>query len=395
MPRLSRLTDLINPSPTLTLDAQVKALKASGADIVNMGVGEPDFPTPDYIREAAIKAISEGFTRYTPSEGIIDLRQAVSDKLSKENGLDYKPNQIVVSNGGKHSLANIALALFQEGDEVIIPTPTWVTYPELIVLSGAKPIFVPTLEKDGYVLKPQALSQALSPRTKGLIINSPCNPTGMIYSKEDLLALVDLILKADLWVISDDIYESLIYDGAEFYNLPMVAPETLDRTVIVNGVSKKYSMTGWRIGYLAGPEALAKAVTKIQSQMTSNPNSVAQKAALAALTGPQESALEMVKTFGKRKKLVYEFLSTIPGVVCPEPKGAFYVFPDVSEHYGRTLGGVKINGSDDLALVLLQKSLVATVPGSGFMEDRAIRLSYAVSELDLERGLERIAKLLA
>jgi aspartate aminotransferase len=379
----------------LTLDAQVKALKASGADIVNMGVGEPDFPTPDYIREAAIKAISEGFTRYTPSEGIIDLRQAVSDKLSKENGLDYKPNQIVVSNGGKHSLANIALALFQEGDEVIIPTPTWVTYPELIVLSGAKPIFVPTLEKDGYVLKPQALSQALSPRTKGLIINSPCNPTGMIYSKEDLLALVDLILKADLWVISDDIYESLIYDGAEFYNLPMVAPETLDRTVIVNGVSKKYSMTGWRIGYLAGPEALAKAVTKIQSQMTSNPNSVAQKAALAALTGPQESALEMVKTFGKRKKLVYEFLSTIPGVVCPEPKGAFYVFPDVSEHYGRTLGGVKINGSDDLALVLLQKSLVATVPGSGFMEDRAIRLSYAVSELDLERGLERIAKLLA
>jgi aspartate aminotransferase len=285
--------------------------------------------------------------------------------------------------------------LFQEGDEVIIPTPAWVTYPELVVLSGAKAVFVPTLEEDGYILKPQALKKALSPLTKGIIINSPCNPTGMIYSKEDLMALSEAIISADLWVISDDIYQNLTYDNCSFYNLPMVAPETKDRTVIVSGVSKTYSMTGWRIGYLAGPESLAKAATRLQSQMTSNANSVAQKAALAALTGPQESATLMLDTFAKRRKLILKLLAAIPGIVCPEPKGAFYVFPDVSRHFGRTLGGVKIQSSDDLASVLLTECLVATVPGSGFKEDRAIRLSYAASEDNISRGLERIANLLA
>jgi aspartate aminotransferase len=289
----------------------------------------------------------------------------------------------------------VALCLFQEGDEVIVPTPAWVTYPELVVLSGAKPVFVPTFKEDGYVLKPKALEMAMSPRTKGIIINSPCNPTGMVYSKNDLLALVGPIIAADLWVITDDIYEHLIYDGTPFYNLPMVAPETKERTVIVNGVSKTYSMTGWRIGYLAGPEPLSKAATKLQSQMTSNACSVAQKAALAALTGSQDSATVMAETFARRRKTVLELLSAIPGIFCPEPKGAFYVFPDVSQHYGRTLGGVKVQNSDDLASVLLKECLVATVPGSGFMEDRAIRLSYAVSEDDIVKGLGRMAKLLA
>jgi aspartate aminotransferase len=379
----------------LTLDAQVKAMKAKGADIINLGVGEPDCPTPENICQAAIRAIDDGFTRYTPSEGIVELREAICGKLAQDNGLQFKPSQVVVSNGGKHSLYNIMQCLFQEGDEVVVPVPAWVTYPDLVLLSGARPVFAPTLREDGYVLRPRALAKALSPRTKGLIINSPCNPTGMVYSREDLLALAETIVDADLWVITDDIYEKLVYDGTPFWNLAMAAPWLQDRIVIAGGVSKTYSMTGWRIGFLAGPEPLAKAAAKIQSQMTSNPNSVAQKAALAALTGPQDAVAGMVESFARRRRLVLELLAAIPGVQCPEPKGAFYVFPDVSGHYGRTLGGQKIQGSDDLASVLLKECLVATVPGSGFKEDRAIRLSYAVSENDLRRGLERIASFLA
>jgi aspartate aminotransferase len=377
------------------LNAQVKALKSQGVGIINLSVGEPDFQTPEHIKEAAIKAIRDGFTRYTPSEGIIELREAIANYLHAGLGLSYQPSQIVVSNGGKHALYNIAQCLFEEGDEVVIPTPAWVSYPPLILLSGATPVFAPTFKEDGFILRPDVLASVLTPRTRGLILNSPSNPTGMVYGREDLAALAGVISDADLWVISDDIYEKLVYGQTPFVNLAMAVPELMDRVVIAHGVSKTYSMTGWRIGFLAGPEPLAKAAAKLQGHMTSNPNSVAQKAALAALEGPQECVSEMRETFDRRRRLVLELLGRIPGVDCPEPKGAFYAFPDVSAHFGRTLGGTVVNTSDDLASVLLEKSRVATVPGSGFGEGRSLRLSYAAHEDELRLGLERLGDFLA
>ncbi|MDR1658009.1 MAG: pyridoxal phosphate-dependent aminotransferase [Deltaproteobacteria bacterium] len=394
MPNLSNRTALIKPSPTLTLDAKVKAMKAQGIGIINLSVGEPDFQTPDHIKEAAIKAIRDGFTRYTPSEGIPELREAISRKLSLDNSLSYNPSQIVVSNGGKHALYNIMQCLFQEGDEVIIPTPYWVTYPDLVLLSGATPVFVPTYRQDGYILRPDVLARVLTPRSRGLILNSPSNPTGVVYSRENLKALAETVAAADLWVISDDIYEKLVYDQTPFVNLVMAAPELQSRVVIAHGVSKTYCMTGWRIGFLAGPEPLARAAAKLQSQMTSNPNSVAQKAALAALEGPQECIDSLREAFGRRRNILVELLRKIPGVTCPEPKGAFYVFPDFSRHFGRTIGRVKIEKADDLASVLLEECQVATVPGSGFGEKRSIRLSYAASDDELRQGLERLTNLL-
>jgi aspartate aminotransferase len=395
MPKLSNRASLIKPSSTLALNAQVKAMRAQGVEIINLSVGEPDFQTPDHIKEAAVKAIRDGFTRYTPSEGIIELREAVAKTLLEDLGLAYEPSQIVVSNGGKHALYNIAQCLFETGDEVVIPSPAWVTYPDLILLSGATPVPAPTYKEDGYALRPDVLSAVLTPKTRGLILNSPSNPTGMVYSRESLAALAGIIEANDLWVISDDIYEKLVYDQTPFVNMAMAVPELKDRVVIAHGVSKTYSMTGWRIGYLAGPEPLAKAAAKIQSQMTSNRNSVAQKAALAALEGPQECVADMRATFDRRRRLVMDLLKKIPGVDCPEPKGAFYVFPDISAHFGRTLGGAAIESSDNLASVLLKECRVATVPGSGFGEPRSIRLSYAAHEDELRQGLERLADFLA
>ena len=395
MPKLSQRPGLVKPSPTLTLNAQVKAMKAQGIAISNLSVGEPDFQTPDHIKEAAIKPIRDGFTRYTPSEGIIELREAISKTFQADLGLSYSPSQIVVSDGGKHSLYNIAQCLFGEGDEVVIPTPAWVSYPDIVLLSGATPVFAKTLKEDGYLLKPETLASAITPRTKGVIINSPSNPTGMVYDKESLKALAEIISKNDLWLISDDIYEKLVYDGTLFVNMAMAAPELKDNIVIAHGVSKTYSMTGWRIGFMAGPEPVAKAVAKIQSQSTSNPNSVAQKAATAALEGPDDPFVKMRDVFDKRRRLVLELLAKIPGVDCPEPKGAFYVFPDFSFLFGRTLGGKVVESSDDLASVLLKECLVATVPGSGFGESRSIRLSYATHEDELRQALGRMAEFLA
>jgi aspartate aminotransferase len=395
MPKLSSRASLVKPSPTLALNALVKTMRAQGVDIINLSVGEPDFQTPDNIKEAAVKAIGDGFTRYTAAEGIIELREAIAKTLKADFGLEYGPSQIVVSNGGKHALYNLAQCLFEAGDEVVIPTPAWVSYPDLILLSGATPILAPTYKEDGYVLRPDVLAGVLTPRTKGLLINSPSNPTGMVYSRENLLALAGIVKEADLWVISDDIYEKLVYDGTPFVNMAMAVPELKDHVVIANGVSKTFSMTGWRIGYLAGPEQLAKAAGKIQSQATSNPNSVAQKAALAALEGPRERVYEMRDSFDRRRRLTMDLIRRMPGVDCPEPKGAFYVFPDFSAHFGRTLGGTLVRNSDDLASVLLKECRVATVPGSGFGEPRSIRLSYATQEDELRRGLELIAGFLA
>ena len=390
MRQLAQRLDLIAPSPTLALDAKAKALKASGQDIVNFGVGEPDFDTPAHIREAAIKAVRDGFTRYTPVDGIGELKEAVCEKLKRDNGLDYRPSQVVISNGGKHTLFNICMCLFQPGDEVILPTPAWVSYEPQILLTGATPVRVRTSLENGYTISPAELEAAITPRTKAIFINSPSNPTGMAYTAERLKALAEVILKNDLWVISDDIYEKIVFDDFQFANLPMVEPALYDRTVIAHGWSKTYAMTGWRAGFLAGPEKLARSAAKLQSQTTANPCSITQKAALAALTGPQDTVVEMVRHFQRRRDLVMKLLGDIPGVTCPNPQGAFYVFPDVSAYFGKKNGDAVIGNSDALADYLLEKAGTAIVPGAGFGDESTLRLSYAVSDEDIIRGLGRV-----
>ena len=394
MRQLAQRLDLIAPSPTLALDSKAKAMKAAGHDIVNFGVGEPDFDTPAHIREAAGKAIRDGFTRYTPVDGIGELKEAVCDKLKRDNGLDYKPSQVVISNGGKHSLFNIFLCLFQPGDEVVIPTPAWVSYVPQILLTGATPILVKTSLENGYTITPAELEAAVTPRTKGLLINSPSNPTGMAYTAERLKALAEVIVKSDLWVISDDIYEKIVFDDFQFANLPMVEPALYERTVIAHGWSKTYAMTGWRAGCLAGPENVARAAAKLQSQTTANPSSITQKAALAALTGPQDTVTEMVRHFQRRRDLVMKLIGDIPGLTCPRPMGAFYVFPDVSAYFGKKSGETVITGSDALADYLLEKAGTAIVPGTGFGDENTLRLSYAVSDEDIIRGLGRVKEAL-
>ncbi|MDR1577861.1 MAG: pyridoxal phosphate-dependent aminotransferase [Deltaproteobacteria bacterium] len=394
MPVLSQRANAIQPSPTLALDSEAKAMKAQGLDVVNLSIGEPDFLTPAHIGEAARKAIEEGFTRYTATEGILPLREAISQKFRRDNNLNYPPENIVVSTGGKHALYNAFQCLCQEGDEVIIPTPYWVTYPAQAILAGARPVSAP-MDPERLILTPESLKKALSPRSKVLVINSPSNPTGGLYSAEDLEKLAPIIKKADLWVISDDIYECLVYEDRPFVNLSMVAPELNDQVVITHGVSKSYSMTGWRIGYLAGPSPVAQAAAKIQSQMTSNATSVAQKAALAALTGPQERVAEMRASFAQRRQRILELMAQIPDWTYPNPLGAFYVFPKVSSVFGEKIGGEVIRHADDLARVLLRNALVATAPGTAFGSPEHIRLSYAASLADLEKGLGRIHDFLA
>jgi len=384
--------DLLAPSPTLALDAKAKALLASGADIVNFGIGEPDFDTPGHIREAGIKAIRDGFTRYTPADGLMELKEAVARKFKRDNGLDYKPDQIVISNGGKHSIYNIFLALFQPGDEVIVPVPAWVSYEPMLLLCGATPVPAPTRAENGYTLTAGEL--AITPRTRGLIINSPSNPTGMAYGPERLGELADLALKHDLWVISDDIYEKIIFDDFKFHNLPMLRPELAERTVIAHGLSKTYAMTGWRVGFMAGPEIVARGVAKIQSQTTSNPCSISQKAGVAALDGPQDEVERMRVSFARRRDLVLRLLADIPGLSCPRPQGAFYVFPDVSAFLGKKWGGQVLADSGALADYLLEEAGAATMPGSVFGDGRTLRISYAASEADIERGLGRVKEAL-
>ena len=394
---MSSLADrlaLIAPSPTLVLDAKTKALRASGVDIVNFGTGEPDFDTPEHIREAGVKAIRDGFTRYTPSDGLMELKEAVARKLKLDNGLDYKTDQIVISSGGKHTLYNIFLALFQPGDEVVVPIPSWVSYPPMLSLCGAKPVLAPTRAENGYALTAEELARAITPRTRGLIINSPSNPTGTTYGPAQLEELADLALKHDLWIISDDIYEKITFDDFKFHNLPMLRPEMAERTVIAHGLSKTYAMTGWRLGFLAGPEKVARGAAKIQSQTTSNPCSISQKAGVAALNGPQDEVERMRLSFSRRRDLVLELLAEIPGLSCPRPQGAFYVFPDCSVYLGKKYGGRVLADSEALAGYLLEEAGVAIVPGASFGSGQNLRISYAVSEADIERGLGRVKEAL-
>jgi aspartate aminotransferase len=388
--RLSKKTSLIKPSPTLSIDAKAKMLKASGKDVINFGAGEPDFDTPDNIKDAAVKAIRDGFTKYTPVGGIDELKEAIIEKLKKDNNLHYEKNEIMVSCGAKHCLYNIAEALFDIGDEVIVPAPYWVTYPDQILLNNAIPVILRTEERDSFKMTPELIKAKLSKKTKALILNSPSNPTGIAYDRKSLEAIAEIAIENDFYIISDEIYEKLTYDGFEHISIASLGNEIKQRTIVVNGLSKSYAMTGWRVGFSAGPEDIIKAMTKLQSQSTSNPTSIAQKAAIEALRGPQEFVYRMVSEFDKRRKYMIERLNRIEGVTCIKPVGAFYAFPNVSFYYGRKFRDKKINSSVDLSSYLLDEAMVAVVPGAAFGDDRYIRLSYATSMDNIEKGLDRI-----
>ena len=392
--KLASRVSWIKPSPTLVITAKAAALRAEGRDVVDFGAGEPDFNTPDSIKTAAIQAVEANFTRYTAVGGIDELKDAIIRKLQTDNFLSYKRAEIVVSCGAKHSLFNLAQVLFEEGDEVIVPGPYWVSYPDLVLFAGAKPVIVNTQEKNGFKLIPEELETAITGRTRAIIINSPSNPTGSAYSKEELAALAEVVLRHQLIVISDDIYEKILFDELPFWNMAAVNPALKDLTVVVNGVSKAYAMTGWRIGYAAGPEPIIAAMGKIQSQSTSNPASISQKAAVEALSGDQQVIGEMVREFQKRRDYIVETLNAIAGVSCLKPQGAFYVFPNVSAFYGLSCGDRRISGSAALAEYLLEEAEVAVVPGVAFGDDRHIRISYATSMALIEKGLERIREAL-
>jgi aspartate aminotransferase len=384
----------IKPSPTLAVNAKAKAMKAAGADILNFSVGEPDFDTPDHVRAAGKTAIDEGFTRYTAVPGIPELREAIASRFAEDHGWQYAPEQIQVACGGKHGLYNMAQALFGPGDEVLVLAPYWVSYPDIVQLSGATPVIVPLTEEKDFDLEPEVLAKYVTERTRGIIINSPSNPTGSVFSREALEAIGEMALKGKWTIITDDIYDTITYTDGQLPHILDVNPELIDQTLVLNGVSKSFAMTGWRIGYTAGPQHIIAAMNKIQSQSTSNPSSVAQKAALAAVTGPQDFPGKMKEAFIPRLDYILDALAGIEGVTCVRPSGAFYVFPNISAYFGRSFNGKKIEGSLDLADYLLEEALIAAVPGVAFGADRFIRFSFATSMDVIEDGMKRLKKAL-
>lgn len=395
MTHVSERVQALAPSATLAMSQKSNELKAQGVDVINLSVGEPDFETPAHIKEAAKKAIDDNFTFYTPVPGYLSLRKAISEKLSRENGVAFAPEQIVVSNGAKQALCNVILATINPGDEVIIPMPAWVSYVEMVKLAGGIPVAVNADITQDFKITPAQLERAITPATRMILLCSPSNPTGSVYSRAELQGLVDVLAKhPDIIILADEIYEHINFtDG--FTSLGSF-PETADRTVIINGVSKAYAMTGWRIGYCAAPVWLAKAVTKLQGQYTSNASSIAQKAAEAAYTGSQECVAEMNRAFERRRNLVVELASAIPGLKVNRPQGAFYLFPEVSAYIGKTTPkGTKIASSADLAMYLLEEGHVATVDGGAFGMEGYIRLSYATSDDNIREAMARIAKALA
>jgi aspartate aminotransferase len=391
---LSERARKIKPSATLAIDAKAKALKAQGVDVINFGVGEPDFDTPEHIKEAAIKAIRDGFTKYTPVGGTDDLKDAVIEKFKADNGVAYSREEIIVSCGAKHSLYNIAQAMYGPGDEVLIPAPYWVSYPDQVLLNDAVPVFVDTREEDGFMVSAEALESKVTSKTKALILNSPSNPTGSAYDRKTLEKIAELAVKHGFFVVSDEVYEKLVYDGVEHVSIASLGTEIREKTIVVNGLSKAYAMTGWRIGYAAGPRDIVKAMTNIQSQSTSNPTSIAQKAAVAALRGPQESVGIMRAEFDRRRAILVEGLNALEGVSCRTPTGAFYAFPRVSQVYGKKAGSRPIDSSLDLAVYLLESASVALVHGEPFGDDRYIRISYATSLESIREALGRIGRAL-
>jgi aspartate aminotransferase len=380
----------LKPSPTLAINAKAKSLQAQGIHVISFGAGEPDFDTPQNIKAAAIKAIEDGFTKYTPVGGIDELKDAVIQKYKRDNGLTYKRSEIIVSCGGKHSFYNLAQAIFDQGEEVIIPSPYWVSYPPMVALAGATPVILETREENGFKLTVEDLKKAITPRTKGLVLNSPSNPTGSAYAKEELAKIAELAISSNFFVISDEIYEKIVYDGFNFISIASLGDEIKKKTVIVHGVAKTYAMTGWRIGYTAGPEEIIAAMNNIQSQSTSNPTSISQKASVEALIGSQEEVKTMVSAFESRRNYIVDRLNKIPGVSCFKPIGAFYVFPNFSSYYGKSYQGKKLSNSTELADFFLDVARVAIVPGVEFGADPFERLSYATSMEDIKEGLNRI-----
>jgi len=390
MPILSSRARSLKPSPTLAINAKAKSLQAQGIHVISFGAGEPDFDTPQNIKAAAVKAIEDGFTKYTPVGGIDELKDAVVHKFKRDNGLTYKRSEIIVSCGGKHSFYNLAQAIFDQGEEVIIPAPYWVSYPPMVALSGASPILLETREENGFKFTLEDLKRAITPRTKGLVLNSPSNPTGSTYTKEELAKIAEIAVSKNFFVISDEIYEKIVYDGFNFISIASLGDEIKKKTVIVHGVAKTYAMTGWRIGYTAGPEEIITAMNNIQSQSTSNPTSISQKASVEALIGSQEEVKTMVSAFESRRNYIVDRLNKIPGVSCFKPMGAFYVFPNFSSYYGKSYQGKKLSNSTELADFFLDVARVALVPGVEFGADPFERLSYATSMKDIKEGLNRI-----
>jgi aspartate aminotransferase len=389
--RLARRVSSIKPSATLAITSKAKAMKAQGVDVVGFGAGEPDFDTPDHIKAVAKKALDDGYTKYTPVPGTPELKDAIIAKLKGDNGLEYKRENIIVSLGAKHSIYNVGQALFEEGDEIVIPAPYWVSYPDIALLAGATPVIVETKEDAGFKLTPGQLDRAITAKTKCVILNSPSNPTGAAYTGGELEAIAEVIVRRDVTVLSDDIYEKLVYDGFRFVSIASFGEEIKKRTIVVNGLSKAYSMTGWRLGYLAADKDLVAAMNNIQSQSTSNPVSFCDKAAIEALRGPQDFLKGWVAEFDRRRRYIVDRLNGIPGVSCLLPLGAFYVFPNFSKVYGKkTPSGKAIRGSSDLAAYLLEEHKVASVPGEAFGDDSCQRLSYATSMKNIEKGIDRI-----
>ncbi len=390
----SRIVDALEPSATIAMAAKARQLKSTGKMVYDFSLGEPDFNTPEHICAAAVAAMKAGHTHYTAAGGIAELKAAVARSYNERHGLEYAPEQVVISNGAKHSLHNAFTALCNPGDEVIIPAPYWVSYAEQVKLAGGNPVIVETAEKDDFKLSPTQLSAAITPRSKILLLCSPSNPTGSMYSPEELAALGEMVIKHDLGVISDEIYEHLVYGGNRFASFATVLPGLAERTVLVNGVSKSYAMTGWRIGWTLSPLKLAKAMDNLQSQETSNPSSVSQYAALAALNGPQQCVGDMLAEFAKRREFVKQRIAQLPIVTSTQMSGAFYAFFNVKAHLGRSYNGVQVDNSAQWCLELLAQQNVATVMGSAFGAEGYARLSFATSMANLEAGLDRIGAFL-
>lgn len=391
---LSRIAENIAPSGTIKISTKVNNMAQEGISVIGFGMGEPDFDTPRNIADAAIKAIKEGFTKYTPTAGIPDLREAICEKLWRDNGLRYSPTQVVVSMGAKQAIHNLILVLCESGDEVIIPSPYWVSYPEQVKMSGATPVFIHTGDDTGFKITPASLKKAITSRTKMLILNSPSNPTGVVYTEKELRELAGIAVEKGLYIISDEIYEKIIYDGMKHISPASFGDEFMKKVITVNGFSKSYAMTGWRLGYAAGPENIIKAVIKLQDHTTSCATSIAQKAAVEALRGDQTPVRLMVEEFDKRRKYMVNRLKRLDGISCTMPEGAFYVFPNVSGLYRRNIAGTVVSNSTELVDLLIEKARVAFVPGICFGSDDHIRISFATNMAQIEEGINRLEGLL-
>ena len=391
---LSRIASAVQASTTMAIDTLFKQMKADGIDVIGFGAGEPDFNTPEAIKQAGIEAIQNNFTRYTPAAGTVELRQAICDRMKADCGLDYKPGQVVVSSGAKHLVYLALRALVNPGDEVILPAPYWVSYYELIKMVGGVPVVVTATEAEHFKLTAEKLSAAITPKTKAIMLNNPSNPTGMMYSREELEALAAVCTEADIYVISDEIYACLVYDGGEFTSFAALSEDAKERTILINGVSKAYAMTGWRVGYACANDQIAKVMANYVSHSTGSPVAISQKASVAALTGSQEKVETMRQAFEERRNYIVERMNAIPGVSCIKPEGAFYVMMNLEKLIGKTIHGVEITDDDVFADAFLKYGLVAVVPGSGFGAPNFVRWSYATSMDNIKEGLDRLEKFL-